>query len=319
MRYLSSIFLCVLFLTSCQNYDPCTDFVPVVEQSYIHRYGVEIPAEDWGTRGQDGKVVTTLKNGVVVTRNYVGGILDGETTYSFPHSDTIEKKENFEKDVLLSELVFYRSGAPKQETKYENNKRLVLSWYENGTPQSQETYDLGLLIFGEYLKPTSQVESKVVNGQGLKTRRDQYGLLEGVDTIQKGEVVLTTIYYPNGVPKEMTPFSNGIINGQVKTFLPGGEPKSIEEWSNGQKTGITTLFENGERFAEVPYRNGIKNGTEKRYRNHNQLAEEISWIEDIKHGPHTTYIADIVKTDWFYEGKPVTKTAFERLTTMKAR
>lgn len=319
MRNLVFIPLCAAFLISCQNYDPCCEYVPVVEQSYVHRYGVEIPPEDWEMRGQHGQVVTKLKNGVVVSRTYVSGILDGETTYTFPHSETIEKKENFEKDILVSDMIFYRSGAPKQETKYEGGKKTVLKWYENGTPQSQETYDREFLVFGEYQKPNSQLESKVVGGHGLKTRRDQYGILEGVDTILKGEVVLTTTYYPNGVPKEMTPFVNGIVSGQVKTFLPGGEPKSIEEWNNGEKTGITTLFENGEKFAEIPYRNGIKNGLEKRYRNNSQIAEEITWIDDIKHGPHSTYIADVVKTDWFFQGKPVTKVAFERMTAMKAR
>ena len=63
--------------------------------SYRHRYGVEIPYENWQENGSTGQVVTTLKNGVVVKKNYVQGILDGDTFYTFPHSEKIEKVETY--------------------------------------------------------------------------------------------------------------------------------------------------------------------------------------------------------------------------------
>lgn len=320
MRFIICIPFVAGLLTSCQSYDTC--YQPeeiIVDQSYVHRYGVEIPAEDWKSRGEDGKVVTVLKNGVIQSKNFIGGKLEGETTYTYPHSDIIERRELYINDNLAKTTFYYRAGAPKQELALnkEDGTSNAISWYENGTPQTQEILRGELLISGEYHSPSFLVESKVIDGTGSKTRRDQYGELVAVDTVQNGEIVLTTTYYPNGSPKEMTPFVHGIVQGQLKTFLPGGEPKAIEEWVMGQKTGITTLFENGEKFAEVPYTNGFKNGIEKRFRNQNRLAEEITWINDTQHGPHSTYIADITKTDWFFQGKPVTKTAYERMSSMR--
>ncbi len=49
-----------------------------VDEVYVHRYGVTLPQEDWESRGQCGKVVSTLKDGVVVSRNYEAGVLEGE-------------------------------------------------------------------------------------------------------------------------------------------------------------------------------------------------------------------------------------------------
>ncbi|MGK5595254.1 MAG: toxin-antitoxin system YwqK family antitoxin [Parachlamydiaceae bacterium] len=320
MRYL--ILMGAVFgLAGCQSTVPYSeDPVEVVDECYMHKYGVEVPPKDWDERGQEGQVVTTLKNGIVVTKNYVAGVLDGETTYTFPHSSTIEKIEIYSRDDLVAESLFYRSGTPKQKITYEGspNRRLVSTWYSNGSLYATEKYDRQYLVNGEYFTIAGQSEAKIVDGHGLKARRDQYGELLSMDNYQHGNLTLSTSYYPNGTPKEMTPYHRNVIDGQVKKFLPSGEPLAIEEWAQGQQSGLTILFENGEKIAELNYKNGLKHGLEKRFNEHMMVVEETTWINDVKHGPATTYINDHVKTDWFFKGKPVTQLAFERMTSARS-
>ena len=91
------LFLAVITLaacfTSCQR--RCCDKQDVVMETYVHKYGVEVPADDWASRGENGQVITSLGNSVKVVKPYTNGALDGETTYTFPHSDTIEKVETY--------------------------------------------------------------------------------------------------------------------------------------------------------------------------------------------------------------------------------
>lgn len=323
MRYLYMLGL-ALFLASCcctgspipQSYGK----VEVVDECYVHKYGVEVPARDWEERGREGQVVTTLKNGVVMTHNYVDGMLEGDSTFTFAHSDAIEKIETYSRDELVAETFFFRSGTPRQKIAYEGtpNRRTISTWFSNGNLHATEYFDRQYLITGEYMNIVGQVESKIADGNGSKSRRDAYGNLESMDNYQNGMLALTTTYHPNGTPKEMTPYSHGVIHGQVKQFLPSGEPLAIDEWTHGHRTGLTIAFENGEKISEAYYSNGMKNGIERIFRDGVTVAEEITWANDVRHGPSTTYVKDFVKTDWFFKGKPVTQIAFERMTSARS-
>ncbi len=298
----------------CMN-RPEHDPYEVVDQSYVHRYGVPVPAQAWASKGETGKVVSTLKSGVVVSRSYVNGVLDGETTYTFAHSDAIEKIEQYEQGQLIKERFFYKSGSPSKEIEHPSETiQVVKSFYEHGAPQSTETYESEVLKQGEYFTPTHVTDSRIENGNGLRTRRDRFGLVIGVDTISDGVIRETRTFYQDGSLKQVIPYVNGIVEGELKTYLPGGEPESIQVWSAGEQTGDTTLFENGERVAQIPMIKGVKNGVERRFRNHEILVEEIAWQDDQRHGPSTTIINGVSKTDYFFKGQPVTRSAYEKLT-----
>lgn len=290
-----------------------TDNCCVIDKTYVHKYGVAVPPEDWTTSGRNGKVISTLKNGVVVTHNYVAGRLEGDTSYSYPYSEVTEKVESYQKNTLVRDVIYYSSGAPRQETIYQpDGSRTVSSWYETGTPATLERYDGNDLLFeAEYSNTFHQTESSVNNREGLRIVRDQYGQLVSHDEIRDGLMVLQTTYHQNGTPEEIIPFVNSAVSGKKRTFLPGGEPDTIEEWSDGSQEGVTIVFKNGEKFAEITYSNGAKNGTERRYRNGSLLVEEITWQDNLKHGPETVYVSDGAKTEWFFQGKPVTKGNFE--------
>jgi antitoxin component YwqK of YwqJK toxin-antitoxin module len=314
MKNITLILIAATAVTSSGCIRRIHDPHEVVDQSYIHRYGVPVEGESWQSQGSTGQVVTTLKSGVVVTRTYDSGVLHGDSTYTFPHSDLTERVETHEANELKKESKYYRNGTPSQETTHLSaTSQKVVSWYDNGAPQCSEILENGLIVKGEYYDLTHRPDSRVNDSHGSRTRRDAFGNLEGVDTIVDGQVTVSRTFHQNGAVKEETPYVNGQIDGQLKTYLPDGVPVTIETWTQGERTGITRVFENGELSAEVPYVRGVKEGIEKRYRNGKIVVSEIAWSQDNRHGPTSSYIGEVTKTDYFFQGNPVSRTVFEKM------
>lgn len=298
-------------MSSCSNDTYRHD--EIVQETYIHKYGVEVPPSDWTERGQHGKVISMLKNGVEVTQTYAAGILDGEVSYTFPHSSTIEKVEQYSLGTLTQTTLYFASGDPRQQTQYLPDGSLAVTyWYETGSPKATEQLDAqGRIVKGEYYDPQHATDSTVSNYEGMRVLRDEYGQIVSQDAIQGGMMASCTTFYSNGSPKEVTSYDNGVISGVKKTYLPDGEPNTIETWTNGRQQGITTAFQNGQKYADITYQNGIKNGIERRYRDGSQLAEEISWLGEVKHGRCVSYVAGVEKVEWFYKGQPTTQANFD--------
>jgi antitoxin component YwqK of YwqJK toxin-antitoxin module len=292
----------------------------VVTQSYVHKYGIEVPEKEWSGRGKNGRVVSTLKTGVVVNTNYVDGFPDGETTYTFPHSGAIEKIEKYEAGQLVMEQEMYPTGNPKRQVQYfRPNRKVITVWYENGTPHYREEFHDNKLIEADYYTLSNQVESKIDDGNGIRTNRDEFGQIISKDKFEHGQMALRTVLYPNGSPQEIIPYYKGKIHGQRKTFLPGGEPKTIEAWSDDKQEGITLVFQNGEKIAAVPYLNGIKNGVEERYKDEHFIVEEVNWKSGKKHGPCYVYIGEDTHLTWYYDGQEVSKRQYDRITNPSPR
>lgn len=290
-------------LSSCQNQNCCDEVVCET----VHRYGVPLQPEDWSERGQCGQVISMRKDGVAVTRNYDNGILHGECTYTFAHRDVVHKREMYEQGKLMQEQVYYTSGMPYKQTNYEGpDRQSITIWYENGAPYAREMVDNGNLVQAEYYSIDQQLESNVENGNGLRTRRDGQGQLQFVDTIQNGQMVISTTYHPNGAPAVITPYANGMVEGERRTYLSGGEPATIEIWKGNVQHGVTQEFEHGEKRADVPYVNGLRQGIERRYRDDGQtIAQEITWVQGHKHGPANSYIGNTKATDWYFRNQQV--------------
>lgn len=295
------LLLVLASLASCQTRN-CTDEV-ICET--VHTYGVPLDQDDWRARGQNGQVVSMRKDGVTVTRSYEEGILHGNCTYSFPHRDVIQKSETYNRGVLMQENFHYPSGLPQSQVVHETpQKKVVTSWYETGSPKSQEQHVNQSLVTGEYYTPNYQVESRIDDANGNRIHRDGKGQLVASDIIENGQVKEKITFHPDGTPSAVTPYSQGKIQGERRTFLPGGEPATIEHWSGNLQHGNTIVFEQGEKRADVPYQNGVKHGIEQRYRG-NSVAQEINWTQGQQHGPSYTYIGNTKQTDWYFKGKCV--------------
>lgn len=296
--------------------------VAVVQQSYVHKYGVEVDPVSWDQRGRNGQVVSTQKNGVTVAQNYVDGVLDGETTYTFPHSTAIEKVVVFDKGDLISETVLFPSGGKKMDTEYNPSRPdylIISQWYENGTQRSRETYTNDRLDEGTYYDKKGEVESTIAQGTGTRYERDDFGNLMSSDNYDNGELMESTFYHPNHSVKEVIPYVNNTIQGMRKFYQLGGDPDRFEEWQNGRQTGATIVFQHGEKVAEVPYVNGMKHGIEKRFRDGEYVVEEVTWVNGKQNGPHTMYINNQPNVDWFFNDKHVSKAQYDKLTNPQMR
>lgn len=308
MRYVS--LLAVMLLTGCNSYRN----QDVVSETYVHRYGVAVPKEDWATHGQNGQVVTALKNGVIESKSFVAGVLEGNTTYTFPNSSTVQHTEFYSNGVLCKATENYRSGKLYcQKVVTSPATQELTFWYENGSLQAKERVENSIIVQAEYYNDKNQVEAVVKNGEGTRLERDVYGFVVCSNKLAGGKTVQRTHFHPNGVPREVTSYTNEVVAGERRTYLPAGEPEAIEQWADGKQHGLTVVFQNGEKYAEVPYVNGQKNGIERRYRDGIEIAEEISWINDRRQGPCYTYVGDVTKIDWYHHDKPVPKTMYDHL------
>lgn len=305
-------------LTSCATKSAERDMCRVVDERYVHKYGLPVPHNDWQSRGQNGNVISTLDNGVVVNKMYHSGILEGDTTYTFPHNTIIAKVETYTHGHLVKEVYNDETGNPQKEIVYTPDDLTITTlWYEGGNPQCRETCSGNQVLEGEYYSPNGKIENRVDNGTGIRVERSIYGDLISTDQLENGMIISKTTYHSNGSPQAVMAYVNNIPHGQRRTFLPAGEPEAIEEWNNGRQHGVTILYKNGEKFAEVPYENGRRSGVEQRFRNGNEIVEEISWRDNLKHGPSDTYVnGKVSKTEWYYKGIKVQKSTYD-LSTKK--
>lgn len=287
----------------------------VVDQTYVHKYGVEVTPDFWSNSGEHGSVISTMSDGIVITHSYESGLLDGETTYTFPHSSQIQQKELYSQGTLLKQTTFFFDGTPQQEIAYDTplGVKTVTLWYVSGTPKSIEKYSGDLLMSGEYFNSANQRDALVENYEGTRIVRNDQGQLLSTDTIQKGLLSMRLTYHANGNPKEKIPYNGGVIQGTKLTFNQEGDPNSAEEWKAGKQDGMSTVYQHGEKYAEVPYAAGVKQGVEKRYRDGKDLAQEITWKDGQQHGPTTSYLGETEKTDWYYEGTLTSKSNYDFL------
>lgn len=308
MKNIFLILTAAVILSACTRKPQEAD---VVCKTYVHSYGVPLDEQDWEARGQDGQVTYILKDGVTVSQNYHKGILDGEASYTFPHTDFIQKREKYANGVLTEECWNGPNGIPQEQVIHQgSNKKTIVNWYDNGAPQCKEEYENNLLIKGDYYSTANQVESQIVDQNGIRIRRNATGELIAVDEVQNGIITQSTTYHINGTPESVTPYVNNQPEGLRRTFLNDGQPNTLEEWTNGQQHGTTTNFLNGERYSESIYVNGTKNGIEKCYRN-DQVAQETTWVNGQKHGPCHSYVGGNTKTTWYCRDQLVNRATYE--------
>lgn len=299
--------------TSCTkntNRRPCN----IVEERFVHKYGVEVEQKDWQARGKNGQVITKLDDGIVLTQTYRDGQLHGVTTYTHPHSETIEIVETYVNGHLSNRVTNNDMGRPVEEVEYTpDGFEIVTTWFEGGIPQSREMYKNHQLVEAEYFTPTHQLESRIDNGEGTRLVRNAYGDLISKDLYENGHVVMKSTFHPNGAVQAMTPYVNNKPHGERRTFHPAGEPNKIEQWVGGKQHGTTVTFKNGEKRSEIPYVKGKKHGIEKRFRGGHTVVQELSWKDGKKHGPAITYIdGEESKTVWFHKGKSVTESSYNQ-------
>lgn len=303
----------LLFLTTSCTPRPCASQDGTVKTTYIHQYGVEVAnVDEWNDRGASGQIIKHLKNGATQTELWQQGSLHGLSSTTFPHSNIVHRETYFDKGARVWQTSHYSSGMPKRQDIFRpGNITLVSTWYEDGTPRSSEEYHGENLWSGEYFTREQDLETQVAQGNGERIRRDGHGQLLGKDEIENGKKILEVVYYPNGMPQKYIPYVNDQVEGTLKTFLPGGEPATVEEWKKDQQNGDTTVFRSGLRVAVIPYVNGQKEGVETGFRPGTDIiTEQVTWKADLKHGPCMFYVDQDKVVEYYFQGQRVSKIEF---------
>jgi antitoxin component YwqK of YwqJK toxin-antitoxin module len=299
---------CSLLTVACTN----PPHEEVVKTTYFHTYGPQIAEADWQTRGSTGEVVEVLKNGVEVRREYVGGVLHGTSSWSFPHTKVIDRMEQYRNGRKILAVRNYPSGSPEsQEEWLADDQTVTRAWYEDGAPRIIEEYVGQNLKEGEYFTIDGEIESLVVAGNGTKIDRSSNGELLARDQLNKSEIITTESFYSNGQLREAIAYQNGRRQGQSRRYSESGEPLSIEQWTQGILDGTQLFFEAGQPVRQISYAMGRKDGLELHFRpGTEEIVEEISWHQDKRHGPSKTYLADQILTEWYWRGSLVSEDQF---------
>lgn len=284
----------------------------VVSQRYVHKYGYAVSQEEWASKNYPGQVITTLKNGTVVTATYENHELHGPCTYTYPNSQTVEKYVLYNHGAPVKEIHYDVSGMPMEETvQLSVSRRSITFWYADGAPRSVEEFANDELLEGQYFTVLNEVEARVEKGKGERVVRDAKGTLLSRDDVEAGFTVKRETFYPSGSPESVSYFASNKLHGEKKTYTANGEPLAVEEWVNGLLHGKATYFKNGTKSLEISYLFGRKNGLETYFIDGDQVSHQIVWENDKKHGPEIYFVDGAEKTAWFYNGKEVSRSNYD--------
>lgn len=306
--------LLLVGLCGCQN-NSKTKKSDVISQRYIHKYGYDVSPEEWKHNHYPGQVVTTLKNGVTIASSYEDGVLHGPTSYTYPHSQTLESLQVFERGNLVKRTSFDIKGIPMKEDLFLSPGHVkTKTWYRSGTPMCSEEKLEDALIEGEYYTLQNEIESKVEDAHGIKTVRSIDGDLIAKETISQGEMIIKETFHSDGKPATIAYFTHGLLHGEKKFFGPSGEPVLVEHYHKGKLHGPCSYYQNGCKYLETTYIHGRKEGVEKQFIDGETLVEETEYHLGLKHGPSIFYCDGMSKTEWYYNDQFVSKTKFDDLT-----
>ncbi|NGX39888.1 MAG: hypothetical protein KR126chlam1_01225 [Chlamydiae bacterium] len=287
----------------------------VISKRYIHKYGYAVSESEWESNNYPGQVVTSLRNGVTITSTYENGILHGPCTHTHPHSQTIQYFYLYNIGELKKEVAYDVLGMPiREKVQLSPHRHCITTWFGDGTPMSVEDFTGEELIDGEYFSLNNECESKVERGIGLRSRRDPNGVLLSKDHFDKGYLTKRETFYPSGNMESVTLFTMNKKHGDRRTFTESGEALAEEEWINDELHGKSSYFANGKKQVEVYFLNGARNGIETHFIDGESIEQEILWNNDRRHGVTKFFVGDaIAKTEWYYNGKLVSKQRFEEL------
>lgn len=300
-----------LALSGCNN-DKKDD--QVISQRYVHKYGYAVSQEEWESKNYPGQIITSLSDGVTVTTTVEDGIKHGPTTHTFPNSQTVEHYALYNQGNKVKEISYDPEGFPVKEwIQLSPTRYSITMWYAQGSPMLVEEFVGEELLDGQYFTLSNEVESRIEKGAGTRIRRDRGGILLAKEVFEEGYPLKKETFYPNGAPESIATYFQNALHGQKRIFSQTGEPLAIEEWTNGRLDGKSTYFRNGNRYVEITYQDGKKDGVERHFIDGEIVSQEIAWINNYKHGQSVFYADGRPESQWFYLGEPVSKRKFDEL------
>lgn len=286
----------------------------VIGQRFIHRYGYDVPQDDWETKNYPGKIIATHRNGVTVTTHFEDGLMHGERIRTYAHSQTVETRELFSRGTLAKKTFYDVRGIPTKEENYLSPTHVkITSWYSRGTPKSVEEVINGNLTFAEFYNPNNEAESRIENGSGTKIIRDNYGDLKAKEVFDNFVLVQRETFHGNGVPAISEFYKDGLLHGSKTTYTEAGDPIAQEFYREGILNGTAAYYQNGLKYLEIPFIHGEKEGIERHYIDGSTLAEETEFHDSKRHGPSVIFYDGVPTTTWYFNGEKVSRQRYEEM------
>lgn len=247
-----------------------------------------------------------------------------KVTYLHPngkeHYTMVYDKSDADKAVDGSYKVYFSNGKLEKEYSIRNNKLdgIYKEYYENGKLKLDAQYVLGKLN-GTYKKFFKSGHPDMVyeytngelNGlcQDFYDEKESYftqqyknGVLHGLlERYNKNKVKYATVNFDNGSPVAVE-YKN--LEGKVVytaadknglTLLEtyneyGVKIKSAPLNKKGQNHGLVKTYQEfGGIESEIPYTNGVIDGTSKYYHSTGALAYEKTTVNGVDEGPYTSF------------------------------
>ncbi len=312
MRHKKAILLSLvgIFSASCMDHHEAN----VISKRYIHRYGYDVAEREWNSENYPGQVITTKKNGQTIAETYEDGILHGNKTTSYPHSQSVQSVEKYHRGILKSIITYNIKGYPEtQKDILSPTHYFTSAWYPSGSPKVKEEFREEVLINGEYFNLTNQKDSFVKNGTGEKCIRNQVGDLLAKEIYSNYDIIYKETFHPNKSTASTAEYKNKELHGTKKSFAITGEPICVENFYHNKKDGQSTYYQNGSKYLEVTFKNNLKDGPERHYVDGQEVIQEIYWKEGRKHGENIIFCDGAPKTSWYYDDTKVSKKQFVEL------
>ena len=300
---------CAFLFVSCQKQQQ-----EVIRTSYYHSYGPQISSAEWKKQGSTGDIAVLRSDGVEERRAYVDGVLQGTSTWTYPHSKVVERYEEYAQGRKVASGHNFSNGSPEtEEETLSKNDTMVRRWYEDGAPLSLEHFIGDKLFEAQYYNDDGVLESCIANGSGVKVFRSPQGVLLFREQIDHGQMVAKEQFHANGVVQEVCYFKDGKREGVRKSFDETGRPLSVETYQNDLLNGPAVYFKDGLKESSFFYVDGIKDGKEQHFHPDSGIViEETIWIAGERHGQVSKQYDGMTILEWYWRGVPVTEAQFKK-------
>lgn len=211
---------------------------------------------------------------LVASIPYLNGELEGTSLYYHP-TGKIWKEIPYHKNLVEGLFTIYLdNGSVLQQTLYLQGKKegQSIRFWPDRTIAFKENYHEDKILTGEYYSSKGDLLEKIANGSGRRVlfgRAEPSEIHEYKNGIQEGEIqvldpegkILHVVCTKNGIkdgeeieyylpsevngasiPKLSIHWSDGVIQGIVKTWYPSGTQESQREMANNVKNGLLTAW-----------------------------------------------------------------------------
>lgn len=114
-----------------------------------------------------------------------------------------------------------------------------------------------------------------------------------------------TYYFPNGVVKTNSTFSNEGLDNQAIIYYPSGRKMGEGNYTDQKKMGEWKFYDEAGVLRSVEfYLNGEKHGKSSTYNFEGMRIQEMEYLQDIEHGMVTDYFpnGNVMRTYTFEKG-----------------